>query len=280
MRYTQTPTPSFTSTPSNTPTYTPTNTASSTSCPGLTPTPTPSTDNCPTCYSYVFINNDLESSCDVTYILCDEYEYTTRTIGAGQAISVCICKDSYAFECPLDVIEGEPCIPPSATPTRTPTRTPTPTPTPTTYPCVNCILYSVYNPNDEVSQELSYVPCGSINPITINVAGGNDIDVCACAGSLAYEGNLIVNQQGLCSPPPPTPTPSPTSNPCVVCRTYDIYNPSETTGCEISYIACGSSSYTTITVAPGDDTSICACTDSLAYECDLVVINSGACNPE
>ena len=214
MRYTQTPTPSFTSTPSNTPTYTPTNTASSTSCIGVTPTPTPS---------------------------------VTSTQ--------------------------------SVTPTGTPTRTPTPTPTPTTYPCVNCILYSVYNPNDEGSQELSYVPCGSINPITINVAGLEDIDVCACAGSLAYEGNLIVNQQGLCSPPPPTPTPSPTSNPCVVCRTYDIYNPSETTSCVISYIACGSSSYTTITVAPGLDTSICACTDSLAYECDLVVINSGACNP-
>jgi len=41
MRFTQTPTPSITATPSLTPSITPTQTATGTVCPGLTPTATP-----------------------------------------------------------------------------------------------------------------------------------------------------------------------------------------------------------------------------------------------
>jgi hypothetical protein len=76
----------------------------------------------------------------------------------------------------------------------------------------------------------------------------------------------------------PTPSPTPTPLPCVLCVNYSVYNPSPTTGVELSYVPCGGITPVTITVGPEVDLEICACEDSLAYEGTLSVSSIGLCS--
>lgn len=121
MRYTQTPTPSITATPSLTPSNTPSYTPSETACTGLTPTatssqtptptptrtlsitptitptktatPTPTPTNACPCYSYTVQNLSTIESTTVDWDDCNGYRQT-NTLLPLNGISFCACEGS------------------------------------------------------------------------------------------------------------------------------------------------------------------------------------------
>ena len=99
-----------------------------------------------------------------------------------------------------DCTGGEPC--------------PSPTPTPTPSPYCNCLEYTITNPNSNVVY-LSYLDCFNVSQ-NIPIEGYQVVTICACEGSLFYEGGvLFVVSNGECNAPSPTPQPSPTVTPSI-----------------------------------------------------------------
>ena len=137
MRYTQTPTPSNTSTPTLTASYTPSNTPTETVCSGLTPTATSSQTPTPTptrqisvtptvtptktstptptptsiceCYAYSITNNSLIDSSMVSWTGCDGYMQSDNVLPFN-GISICACQGSVsAIGGDASIVEGGPC---------------------------------------------------------------------------------------------------------------------------------------------------------------------------
>jgi len=138
MRYTQTPTPSVTATPTLTASYTPSNTPTGTACPGFTPTATSSQTPTPTptrtlsitptvtptktatptptptevckCYGYTVTNNSMIDMTRVDWTGCDGYP-DSQNLPPLNGISFCACKSSVTTlgGDPV-VVEGTPCI--------------------------------------------------------------------------------------------------------------------------------------------------------------------------
>jgi hypothetical protein len=78
--------------------------------------------------------------------------------------------------------------------------------TPYTIPC-SCINYRVRNLFDAPCL-LSYIPCGQIEYVDVEISGGFDDYICACEGSFAYECDLLITNGGSCIAPTPTPSPT------------------------------------------------------------------------
>lgn len=137
MRYTQTPTPSITATPTLTASYTPSNTPTETACPGLTPTatpsntpthtptrtlsitptvtptktatPTPTPTNVCKCYGYTVQSISPIESTTVDWTDCDGYRQTTTLLPLN-GISFCACKSSVTvFRGDATIEELDPC---------------------------------------------------------------------------------------------------------------------------------------------------------------------------
>lgn len=137
MRYTQTPTPSITATPSLTPSNTPSYTPSETACTGLTPTatssqtptptptrtlsitptvtptktatPTPTPTNVCACYTYTAVSDSATQSGLITWTDCDSIP-RSYTLPPLNSISFCACKDSPDTRSLFITIEeGIPC---------------------------------------------------------------------------------------------------------------------------------------------------------------------------
>ena len=148
MKFTQTPTPSITATPSMTPSVSPSYTPTGTVCPGLTPTATstpipsltpsltptitPSTSPCINCYEYSFTasTSGILSWLDCDGILTDTFvnsgeTYNITCLGARQGSVIGTGTITQGILC------SSTCL--------TPTPTPTPTHSPTT------ITYDLYD---------------------------------------------------------------------------------------------------------------------------------------
>lgn len=133
MRYTQTPTPSITATPSLTPSNTPSYTPSETACTGLTPTatssqtptptptrtlsitptitptrtstPTPTpTNGCP-CYSYNAFSDSATQSGNITWTNCDGTP-DSYMLPPLNSITFCACEGSPSTSSMFITIEG------------------------------------------------------------------------------------------------------------------------------------------------------------------------------
>jgi len=112
-----------------------------------------------------------------------------------------------------DCTSGDPCPSPTPSPTpsislsNTPSVTPTRTPSVTPSPSCDCIEYTITNPNYTVIY-LTYLDC--FNTVqNIPIEGYSTITICACEGSLFYEGgDLFVVNNGECISVSPSPTPS------------------------------------------------------------------------
>jgi len=217
-------TPSISITPSITP--------STTSAP-VTPTPSPSEEG--------FDIYSFQTCCSGLSPDKFRYNYVSGTLIVGQVFEItggsgyngCAEVIPYEVTGPIyygsgvifteqenceDCTTGYPCPSPTPTPSISISLTPSPTisisvtPSITPTPSCDCMDYTITNPNF-TTVLLTYVDCYQTVQ-NISVLGYETVNLCACEGSLVYEGgDLFVTNTGECNGPSPTPQPSPSTTP-------------------------------------------------------------------
>lgn len=128
-----------------------------------------------------------------------------------------------------------PCISPSPTPSITPTQTLTPTITPTNTqtstptPCV-CESYTISNTGFS-STVFNWTNCNG-TPGTTTLSFGASTTICACLGSVSFDINGSIVDNGLCNiTPTPTTTSTPTQTPTPTApSTYSVLSLCTTNG--------------------------------------------------
>lgn len=142
--------------------------------------------------------------------------------------------------------------------------------------CDVCAEYQISN-NGAFGCTVNYNDCAGF-PQFILLAGGDDITLCACQGSIVYECDLTVTLLGGCVTP--TPTPTPTATPACVCRSYTAENNSLEAQAQIQWINCSDGLPITQTINPGLGIGFCACQGSVTViGGSATITDTGTCAP-
>jgi len=219
MRYTQTPTPSITATPTITASNTPTNTPTGTQCPGITPSNTATVTKTPT-------NTPTNTSTPTTTATQTQTPTNTSTSTQTPTPSVTIGLTPTATETQTATPTQTPTNTPTntATSTSTPTTTPTNTSTPTTtqtptntptntatpthtmtptpsvtQPTCDCRTWTVTNNND-ISCVIYFVDCNTSLTSSFTLGALQATQICSCIEPYSDCMISVVNA-GSCTPP-------------------------------------------------------------------------------
>ena len=133
---------------------------------------------------------------------------------------------------------------------------------------------------NDVYQSIYYdTPTGNTDYNIMYVgAGPKNLQDIMPVDAVQYTVQLFGKFTGTTSPLPPTPTPTPTPSPTpgCICENYTVTNPGVST-CNFSYLNCDMTQTINVVLGAGQSTTVCACSGSLLYECELTVVDGEYC---
>jgi hypothetical protein len=217
--------------------------------PPPTPTPTPAPP-CTECYDYDIYNPSPVSLCEFDYFDCTLQRYTSVLIGGGQSYRICSCSITFSYECFLEITTVDRC--------------------PTPPPCENCFETAFCNDNLETECFVTYYDCdlGYYNTIIVlpNTCYGDT--PCACSDwTSSCPSGITATQFTSCA-----------VQPCANCNFVTISNNSEIFPCEVQYFDCETQQIENITVPQQTARQVCACVDTVTFQCaDAYIIVGPIC---